>query len=62
MQDSGEEETRFYAGEALFQTQIALMTAEEKKIIIASVGRGPQTHHTHVSISRAQVASTFERC
>lgn len=29
LQDPGEEETRFYAGEALFQTQIALMTAEE---------------------------------
>ena len=29
LQDSAEEETRFYAGEALFHTQIALMTAEE---------------------------------
>ena len=29
LQDQAEEETGFYAGEALFQTQIASMTAEE---------------------------------
>lgn len=45
-----------------FRPKLLWWQQRKTQIIIASVGKGPQTHHTNVSISRAQVAGTFERC
>lgn len=54
-QDPAEGEAGFHAGEAPFQTQIALMTAGETQEIIAGAGGDPQACHTNASISHAQV-------